>query len=221
MANENAKAIYEILIAGGLSRAGALGVLGNMMAESSLKSNIVQRGCTTLGDEEYTWKADRGLIDFAAPIGYGLCQWTLPQRKENLMAYAKKCGVSVGDRDMQARFCVKELKEDFPKLYKQLCETTSINGASDAVCVDYERPAVNNYQARRNYAHQFAEEIPEEVDSQVKDPIAATFPPNDSIKMIQYVMWNNGYWNIENINGYRTKEFFTKLREFVDDMEKC
>ena len=28
MANENAKAIYEILIAGGLSRAGALGVLG-------------------------------------------------------------------------------------------------------------------------------------------------------------------------------------------------
>ena len=215
----NAKAIYEILIAGGLSRAGALGVLGNMMAESSLKPNIVQRGCTTLSDDEYTWKADRGLIDFAAPIGYGLCQWTYPQRKENLLSYAKKCGVSVGDRDMQARFCVKELKEDYPKLYKQLCETTSINGASDAVCVEYERPAVNNYQARRNYAHQFAEEIPEEVEAPVKDPIQATFPPDPTILALQLWMNYNGY--AVKSDGYKSKEFFSKLREFIDDMEKC
>ena len=217
----NASEIYEMLTACGLSRAGALGILGNFMAESSLRSNIVQRGCTTLSDDEYTWKADRGLIDFDTPIGYGLAQWTYPQRKANLIAYAKQCGVSVGDRDMQVRFCLKELKEEYPKLYKQLCESTSINGCSDAVCVQYEKPAVNNYQARRNYAHQFAEEIPEEVEAPVKDPIKATFPPNDSVKIIQYVLWDNGYWEIKNINGYKSKEFFAKLREFVDDMEKC
>ena len=218
----NASEIYEMLIAGGLSRAGALGVLGNFMAESSLKPNIVQRGCTTLSDDEYTWKADRGLIDFDTPIGYGLAQWTYPQRKENLMTYAKKCGVSVGDRDMQVRFCLKELKEEYPKLYKQLCESTSINGCSDAVCVQYEKPAVNNYQARRNYAHQFAEEIPTQTYTPpIKDPISATFPPNPSIKQIQYVLWDNDYWSIEEINGYKSAKFFAKLREFTNDMEKC
>ena len=218
----NASEIYEMLIAGGLSRAGALGVLGNFMAESSLKSNIVQRGCTTLSDDEYTWKADRGLIDFDTPIGYGLAQWTYPQRKENLMAYAKQCGVSVGDRDMQVRFCLKELKEEYPKLYKQLCESTSINGCADAVCVQYEKPAVNNYQARRNYAHQFAEEIPTQTYTPpIKDPISATFPPNPSIKQIQYVLWDNDYWPIEEINGYKSAKFFAKLREFTNDMEKC
>ena len=215
----NASEIYEMLIAGGLCRAGALGVLGNMMAESSLKSNIVQRGCTTLSDDDYTWKADRGLIDFDTPIGYGLAQWTYPQRKANLLAYAKQCGVSVGDRDMQVRFCLKELKEEYPKLYKQLCESTSINGCSDAVCVQYEKPAVNNYQARRNYAYQFAEEIPEEVSAPVKDPVQATFPPDPTILAFQLWLCYNGY--TVKCNGYKSKEFFSVLREFVDDMEKC
>lgn len=216
----NASEIYEMLIAGGLSRAGALGVLGNFMAESSLKSNIVQRGCTTLSDDEYTWKADRGLIDFDAPIGYGLAQWTYPQRKANLLAYAKKCGVSVGDRDMQVRFCLKELKEEYPKLYKQLCESTSINGCADAVCVQYEKPAVNNYQARRNYAHQFAEEIPDvSYKPPIKDPVSATFPPDPTVLAFQ--LWLNYNEYPVECNGYKSEAFFKTLDQFVADMKKC
>ena len=53
-----------------------------------------------------------------------------------------------------------------------------------------------------------------------KDPVSQTFPPNPSIKQIQYVMWDNDYWPIEEINGYKSARFFNKLREFVDDMEK-
>lgn len=53
----------------------------------------------------------------------------------------------------------------------------------------------------------------------VKDPIAATFPPDPSVKQIQYVMWDNGYWDIDKINGYKSKEFFAALREFTNDME--
>ena len=70
-----AQEIYNILRAGGLSRAGALGMLGNMAAESSLIPNIAQRGMTNLSDETYTDRANKGTIDFVRDsVGYGLCQ---------------------------------------------------------------------------------------------------------------------------------------------------
>ena len=214
--------IYTILRAGGLSRAGALGMIGNMAAESGLKEDIAQRGMTKLSDAQYTAAADNGLIDFAHDsVGYGLYQLTFHKRKQNYLNFAKAKGVSVGDGKAQCEFCLKELREDYPALYSFLCETDDIDKASDGICAEFERPAVNNYQARRNYAHQFAEEIPEEVASPVKDPIKATFPPDDSVKMIQYVLWDNGYWNIDQINGYKSQAFFAKLREFTNDMESC
>lgn len=220
----NAKEIYDILRAGGLTRAGALGMLGNMMAESSLIANIAQRGMTNLSDAEYTRQADEGLLDFTKPVGYGLCQWTYHTRKAALMAYAKEMNTSVGDGVMQCYFCLHELREDFPAVYHTLCTSTSIDECTDLVCARYECPAVNNFAARRNYAYTFEKDIPEEEQSYVppkKDPIKATFPPDDSVKMIQFAMWDNGYWPIEKINGYKSKEFFRKLREFTDDMEKC
>ena len=55
----------------------------------------------------------------------------------------------------------------------------------------------------------------------IKDPIQATFRPDPSVKQIQYVMWDNGYWPIDKINGYKSAEFFRKLREFTTDMESC
>lgn len=51
----------------------------------------------------------------------------------------------------------------------------------------------------------------------VKDPVAATFPPDPSIMVLQAVLQYNGYW--DKITGYKSKEFFSALREFTDDME--
>lgn len=218
-----AKEIYRILRAGGLSRAGALGMLGNMMAESGLKSNIAQRGMTSLSDEEYTRQADEGLIDFAFDgVGYGLYQLTYHKRKEGYLRFCKEHGKSVGDGETQCEFCLKELREDYPSLYKTLCASTDIDQCSDLICTQFERPAVNNLTVRRGYAHQFENEVLEVTEvATFKDPIKATFHPDPSVKQIQYVMFDNGYWPIEKINGYKSKEFFSKLREFTDDMEKC
>ena len=52
----------------------------------------------------------------------------------------------------------------------------------------------------------------------VKDPITATFPPDPSIIILQLVMQYNGYWD-DKITGYKSKQFFAKLREFTNDME--
>lgn len=216
-----AQEIYDILRAGGLSRAGALGMLGNMAAESSLKPNIAQRGMTKLSDEQYTAAADNGLLDFARDqVGYGLYQLTYHKRKAGYLQYCKGKGVSVGDGVAQCEYCIYELKTDFPALYKMLCESTDIDACADRICEEFERPAVNNYLVRRNFAHEFERTIPE-YTSPVIDPVAATFPPDPSVKMIQYAMWDNGYWDIEKITGYKSKAFFEKLEEFVQDMKNC
>ena len=156
-----AQEIYNILRAGGLSRAGALGVLGNLAAESSLIPNIVQRGMTNLSDEEYTRLVDEGKHDFEDNIGYGLAQFTYYSRKRALLQYARSYGVSIGDGYMQVNFILKELREDFGNLFKMLCESDNIDQCADKVCNTYERPAVNNYMTRRSFAHKFEAEIPE------------------------------------------------------------
>ena len=46
--------IYGALVRAGMTAAGACGLMGNMQAESGMKSNIVQRGMTALSDGEYT-----------------------------------------------------------------------------------------------------------------------------------------------------------------------
>lgn len=152
-----AQEIYDILRAGGLSRAGALGMLGNLAAESTpeLKPNIVQRGFVSISDEEYTRQVDNGTRPFEDNIGYGLAQFTFWSRKRALLSYAKSYGVSVGDGYMQVNFILYELRSDFSGLFKLLCESNDIDTCSDRVCDTYERPAVNNYMTRRNFAHKF------------------------------------------------------------------
>ena len=217
------KEIYDILRAGGLSHAGALGMIGNMMAESgpSLPPNIAQRGKTKLSDAQYTAAADNGLIDFVHDaVGYGLCQWTFHSRKQGLLNYAKQNGVSVGDGVMQVYFCLKELREEYGGVYSVLCNSTSIDDCADVVCTQFERPAVNNLADRRRFAHQAEAQLGEQTYSPpIKDPVSATFPPDPSIFTIQLVMQFNGYW--ERPDGHKSKEFFDKLKQFVEDMEGC
>lgn len=217
----SARTIYNKLIAAGLTRAGALGVMGNMAAESGMKSNIAQRGMTKLSDEQYTAAADNGLIDFAHDsVGYGLCQWTYHTRKSALLAFCKARGASVGDEDAQVDFCVKELREDFPTLLKTLCTSDDINRCSDLVCSQFERPAVNNFDARRTFAHQFEAEIPAQTyATPTLDPVQSTFPPDPTVTALQLWMQYNGV-PIE-VNGHKSKQFFDALRQFIDDMESC
>ena len=218
-----AKEIYDILRAGGLSHAGALGMIGNMMAEAgpSLPPNIAQRGKTKLSDAQYTAAADNGLIDFVHDaVGYGLYQLTYHKRKANYLNFAKAKGVSVGDGEAQCEFCLKELREDYPNLYKTLCESNDIDQCADLICTQFERPAVSNLADRRNFAHQAEAQLDEHTyKPPIKDPVQATFPPDPSIFMLQMVMQFNGYW--ERPDGHKSKEFFDKLKQFVEDMEGC
>ena len=143
--DEDNKQIYDALIAGGLTPAGAAGLMGNFMAECGMKSeNLQNTGNKKLDmtDAEYTSYVDNGTYtNFAKDgHGYGLVQWTYWTRKRDLLAFAKKMGKSIGDAMMQVAFTLQELKS-FPKVLKVLQTTTSVKEASDIVLTQFERPA--------------------------------------------------------------------------------
>lgn len=147
--------VLQAFVAAGMTPVGACAMGGNIQAESGFKSNIAQRGMTKLSDEEYTKAADDGTIDFAHDaVGYGLCQWTYWSRKDNLMQFAKDYDKSVGDKSLQIDFCIAELKQMYPLLWRYLCETQDITAMTDRICREYEKPAVNNTSVRTMYANQ-------------------------------------------------------------------
>lgn len=145
------KSIYDILISAGMTKEGACAILGNMAAESLMKPTNAQDSFG-VNDEAYTAEIDSGRRNFIDGIGYGLCQWTSGDRKANLLAFAKMKGTSVGDGDMQAEFCVAELATSYGELLDKLCHSHDLFQLTQAVCVEYERPAHNNVGTRYEYA---------------------------------------------------------------------
>ena len=153
----SAHTIYNDLRRAGMTHAGVCAMLGNMQCESSLKANIAQRGMTKLTDAQYTRLFDanpeRCISD---GVGYGLCQWTHPVRKRNLRQFARNWDVSVGAEDMQTAFAVEELKTEYTNLWEYLCSTAELYTATERICKEFERPAVNNVDARYKDAQEFS-----------------------------------------------------------------
>lgn len=147
--------IYVRLVRAGMSPVGACAMMGNMQAESAMRADNVQDGYGYT-DEDYTAKVDAGAIDFVGDQrGYGLCQWTYPARKRNLLAFSRSCGVSISNEDMQVDFCIKELQTEYASLWRYLTAATDIYEAAGRICREYERPAVNNVDVRAAAANEF------------------------------------------------------------------
>ncbi len=120
-------------------------VMGNIFAESGfIPINLQNSFEKKLGmtDEEYTAGVDNGTyINFVNDgAGYGLCQWTFWSRKQALLDYAKKQGKSIGDIHVQLGFMWGEF-QGYTKMMEILNKATSVREASDAVLLNYEKPA--------------------------------------------------------------------------------
>lgn len=149
--------IWSFLKAKGLTDAGAAGLMGNLYAESGLRPNNLQNsyeGKLGMADAEYTEMVDKGsYTNFSNDrAGYGLAQWTYPSRKAALLAYAKAVGASIGSLEMQLSFLLKELSEGYKAVLATLKSATSVRAASDAVLLQFERPADQSETARARRA---------------------------------------------------------------------
>lgn len=149
--------IWKTLRNAGFSAAGAAGIMGNLYAESGLRSNNLQNSYEKkLGysDDSYTSAVDSGRYNnfIKDKAGYGLAQWTYWSRKQNLLNYAKSMGKSIGDPGMQTSFLLKELG-DYGLLDK-LKSATSVKDASNVMMLKFEKPAnqsVANQNKRASY----------------------------------------------------------------------
>lgn len=155
-AMNNAQIIYNILRNSGVTHAGACGILGNLEAESALSSTNLENyyeGRLGYNDSSYTSAVDNGsYTNFVRDsAGYGLAQWTYWSRKQGLLNYAKSQNRSIGDLEMQVGYLVKELKSDFASVWRVVTTTDSVQEASSAVLLNFERPANANGQINYRY----------------------------------------------------------------------
>ena len=164
---KNAQSIYNQLLASGVTKAGALGLMGNWMAESGLEANRLQgdfnEGRTL--SRAYTADVMSGRISrsqFARDSkGYGLAQWTYYTRKEDLYDFWKGSGKALDDVSLQVTFALQELSTqgEYSGLWAVLKTTDDIWTATDKVCRLYERPYYNNVDARYRYAKELEAEL--------------------------------------------------------------
>lgn len=211
------KTIYDTLVDAGLTPEGACGLMGNMAKESTMHSNNLQDSYNSmfkLSDEQYTALADAGKPTYNGKYfmndeaGYGLCQWTHPSRKRDLLQFSKNWGVSVGAEDMQVEFCLFELRESYPQLLSFLSETQDIYTAAERVCKEYERPAVNDVETRYRYAQEFYDAYAAPAGEDEND-----VPQDPIIMILQMVLSYNGY-SVE-ITGHKDNATLDALQDFI------
>ena len=143
---EREKYIWDRLTAEGLTPAGTAGLMGNLYAESVLDPcNLQNTHEKKLGltDAAYTAAVDAGTYtNFVRDgAGYGLAQWTYWSRKEALLAYVRAAGRSVGDLEAQLGFLLRELAGSYKGVLATLKSAQDVRTASDAVLLQFERPA--------------------------------------------------------------------------------
>ena len=146
VATSDEKKIWDYLYKRIGNAYGTAGLVGNLYSESGLRSNNMQNSFEKkLGftDETYTKNVDKGTYsNFVKDgCGYGLAQWTFHTRKQALLDYAKKRGVSISDLDMQLEFLWKELSGSYKGVLNALKSAKSVREASDVVLTKFERPA--------------------------------------------------------------------------------
>lgn len=144
--------IWKFFKGKGLNDYAIAGIMGNLYAESGLRSNNLQNSYVrSLGmtDEEYTKAVDCGTYtNFTHDsAGYGLAQWTYWSRKEALLKFVKNANASIGDLATQLAYLWKEL-QGYANTMKVLKNATSVRQASDVVLLEYERPADQSEAAK-------------------------------------------------------------------------
>lgn len=150
------KTIWDFLTGKGLNAYATAGLMGNLYAESGLNSCNLQNSYNNklgMDDAAYTLAVDAGTYDnfINDKAGYGLAQWTYYTRKQALLLYAHKTGVSIGNMEMQLGFLWDEL-QGYKAVMSELRAATSVRAASDVVLLGYERPADQSGAAQKRRA---------------------------------------------------------------------
>ena len=175
---DNDKIIWNFLKTRGFNDYAVAGIMGNMKAESGLRSNNLQGSyekAFNLTDEEYTDKVDKNVYtNFVHDsAGYGLCQWTYWSRKASLYNWCKTNKCSIGDIYMQLSFFFIELVGTYASVYKKLQTVTSVREASDLIFLKFEKPKDQSEKVqikRAEYGQKYFDKFSKLKDTEITTP---------------------------------------------------
>jgi len=203
---------------------GTAGLIGNLKAESGLKSNNLDdfsEKKLKMTDAQYTARVNKGSYkNFAKDgAGYGLAQWTTSGRKASLLEFAKANKKSIDDYEMQLDYLIKEIKARYANVYRTLIKAKSVKEACDIVVLKFERPAgIENSQKSKKILSERLKHCTELYKkygkSGAKEEQQETKPKNDK-RMCK------DFWNQYSKTNYPTREQYAKgMLTILDDKNK-
>lgn len=229
-----AKEIFAECLRLGMTPAGAAGATANILAESAGRPNNVEDR-SGIPDEQYTRNVDNGSYKnfISDRYGYGLCQWTAPERKKALLEYARDCGVSIGDAHMQFQFLAKEMRDSRAYVWNILTHTNSSYEAGYTMCAKFEIPANTEATARvrGNRAEQIYKEcagtepaVEPDTPSEPEKPKTEYWPPRmvdrgmsgADVTVLQAILVARGY-TVNAVNGVFDESTDKAVRKFQTD----
>ena len=219
---EDEKTIWNFLMVHIDNEYGVAGLMGNLYAESALRSNNLQQSYETkLGynDTTYTTAVDNGSYDnfVKDAAGYGLAQWTYWSRKQAMLEFHQSKKKSIGDLQTQLEFLVKELSESYKGVWSDLKNATSILAASNSVLLKFERPANQGesvQKKRAEYGQKYYDKYADlPVATEPEVPEAPTTPAELEFKVGDIVNFNgtNHYASANASTGPKVKASKAKI----------
>ena len=187
--------IYNLLRGYGLSEAGALGMLGNWECESNCEPYRVQGDFqpSRAISKAYVAAIENGAQDrerFATDQkGFGLAQWTYPQRKRNLWDFWESDFDRIDSVELQVEFAVAELRSEYSGLLSYLKSAEAIYDATARICREYERPTRNDVQARYEAALRIRAELDLTGKAEVKPSQSKVKPSQTEVNEPKLETW--------------------------------
>lgn len=157
--------IYNICRQNGMTEAAALATVGNFQCESNCEPFRLEGDFSPYrtASKAYVQGVTNGSISrqqFAHDAkGFGLYQLTFWSRKAEYYDYWKASGGALDSAELQTKFAIKEMNRDFRGLWQYLTETNDVFTACSRICREFERPAVNNIDARFAAAKRYQSEL--------------------------------------------------------------
>ena len=176
--------IYNRLRQGGLSQCGALAMIGNWQCESGLEPDRLQGDFSPYRtvSKDYVRRIESFQLQrnqFAHDAkGFGLAQWTYFSRKQALWDMWHKSGLSIASAELQCKFALYELQNDYPMLLSYLKTTNDLYEATARICREFERPAINNIDARFQAANSLKYEI--NLEGKTEEPTPTQEPTEEA-----------------------------------------
>ena len=213
------KTIWNFLMVHIDNEYGVAGLMGNLYAESALRSNNLQQSYETkLGynDTTYTAAVDNGSYDnfVKDAAGYGLAQWTYWSRKQAMLEFHQSKKKSIGDMQTQLEFLIKELSGSYKGVWSDLKNATSILDASNSVLLKFERPANQGesvQKKRAEYGQKYYDKYADEAPA--TQPEVPSTPAETEFKVGDIVNFNgtNHYASANASTGPKVKASKAKI----------